>query len=75
MASTLFQTPTPKPNGNSIFNVINMVKNMGNPSALAQNLMQNNPDFNDFVNNNQGKTLEQIANENGIDYNLIKRFM
>lgn len=75
MPSSLFQTPKPNQGGNSIFNVINMVKNMRNPSSLAQSLMQNNPDFQQFVNNNQGKSLEQIANENGIDYNLIKRYM
>jgi hypothetical protein len=43
----------------------------GNPEAFAQRLMQNNPQFANFVRQNQGKTLQQIATENGIDPNML----
>lgn len=47
----------------------------GNPQAMYQSLMQGNPQFAEFVRSNQGKTPEQIARENGIDYGIVKRFM
>jgi hypothetical protein len=37
--------------------------------------MQTNPQFRQFVNANQGKTLEQIATSYGIDFNAIKAYM
>lgn len=43
----------------------------GNPEAFAQRLMQTNPQFADFVRQNQGKSLQQIAIENGIDPSVL----
>jgi hypothetical protein len=79
MASSLFggQTNTVLGGNNSIFNRINAVKNLigGNPQGVYENLLQTNPQFAEFVRANQGKTPEQIAQENGIDINAIKTFM
>ena len=47
----------------------------GNPEAFAQRLMQNNPQFADFVRQNQGKSPQQIAADYGVDYNLISQFL
>ena len=47
----------------------------GNPQAAYEQLMRNNPKFAEFVRANQGKTPEQIASENGIDYSVVRRFM
>jgi hypothetical protein len=47
----------------------------GDPQTMYQSLMQSNPQFAEFVRSNQGKTPEQIAQENGIDYGVVKRFM
>ena len=44
----------------------------GNPQGMYDQMMQNNPQFADFVRRNQGKSAEQIARENGIDPNLLK---
>lgn len=41
------------------------------PEAAYQMLMQSNPKFRNFVNENRGKTPEQIASENGIDLEQI----
>ena len=57
--------------------IVSQLKAMakGNPSALYSRLMQTNPQFARFVEDNQGKTPEQIAKENGIDYNYLRRFL
>lgn len=46
-----------------------------NPQAIFQNLMQSNPQFQKFMNDNQGKSLDQIAKENGIDPAILHRFI
>lgn len=46
-----------------------------NPQQLAQTFAQRNPQFAEFVRQNQGKTPEQIAFENGIDMNMVRELM
>lgn len=43
-----------------------------NPDDLYRELIQNNPQFRQFVEQNKGKTIEQIAQENGINPNFLK---
>lgn len=43
--------------------------------AVFNNLMKNNPQFAKFVEDNKGKTPEQIAQENNIDMSIVKRLM
>lgn len=38
-------------------------------------MMQTNPQFKIFVEQNKGKSVEQIAKEHNIDMNLLKQFM
>lgn len=47
----------------------------GNPEQIAQSLMQQNPQFKAFVEANKGKTPEQVARENGIDFSQIAGLM
>lgn len=47
----------------------------GNPEQMAQQMIQNNPQFRQFVEANKGKTPEQVAKENGIDLNQIMEMM
>lgn len=47
----------------------------GNPQGMYEQLMRTNPQFADFVRQNQGKTPEEIAREHGIDYGMIQRFL
>lgn len=44
-----------------------------NPQAFAENLMRSNPQFRQFVEVNKGKSVEQIAQENGIDMSLLRQ--
>lgn len=68
--------------GNPILNRLNDSQNnttQNNGSfwdKLFNNMMQSNPQFRDFVNANQGKTPEQIMQENNISqdqFNAAKR--
>ena len=73
----ILQALTSRQNSNSMMDTINMVSKAanGNPNALFDRMMQSNPQFKSFVEQNQGKTPEQIAKENGIDINAVLRMM
>ena len=43
----------------------------GNSEQIAQQMLQNNPNFAAFMRRNQGKTPQQVAKENGIDLNSL----
>lgn len=47
----------------------------GNPEQIAQQMMQNNPQFRQFIEANKGKTPEQVAREYGVDLNQLKSMM
>ena len=57
-------------NSEKIKNVIKMLRS-GNPEQIAQNLMAQNPQFRSFMQQNQGKSPEQVAKEHGIDISQI----
>ena len=47
----------------------------GNPDAMFRQMMQNNPQFAQFVQENQGRTPEQIAQAYGIDVGMLNQLM
>ncbi len=57
-----------------MMNIINILKN-GNPNAIYNQMLNNDPQFRSFVDQNKGKTPEQIAEDYGIDINQIKSFL
>lgn len=65
-------------NGNNkmaqVASVMRMLKS-GNPEQIAQQMMQSNPQFRQFVEQNKGKTPEQVAREYGIDLSQLKGMM
>ena len=65
-----------QPQGNSLFSRLNQIRGMlsGDPDAMYRQMMQNNPQFAKFVMDNQGKTPDQIAQENGIDMDQVRQF-
>lgn len=70
--------PRPQSNQtNGIFARLNEAQRLvnGDPQSAFQSLMRTNPQFAQFVYANQGKTPEQIATENGIDYSMVRKFM
>lgn len=60
---------------NGLVNIMRLLKS-GNPEQIAQQMMQQNPKFKQFIESNKGKTPEQVAKENGVDlsqfYSLLK---
>lgn len=57
-----------------IMNIMKMLKS-GNPEQIGKNLMQKNPQFRAFMEQNHGKTPEQAAKELGIDFGQISSLM
>ena len=57
-----------------VANLMKMLRS-GNPEQIAQQMMQNNPQFRQFVEANRGKTPEQVAREHGIDLSQFKSMM
>lgn len=51
--------------------LLSRLMSAGNPNRLYQDLMSNNEQFRNFVNQNQGKSPEQIAQEYGVNLNPI----
>ena len=45
------------------------------PRQVTQLFAQRNPQFAAFVQQNQGKSLDQIAAENGIDMSMVRELM
>ena len=62
---------------NKMGQVANLMKMLrsGNPDQIAQQMMQNNPQFRQFVEENKGKTPEQVAQEHGFDLSQLKSMM
>lgn len=79
MASTLFGNNNPIPTRNTpmqqLGDLAEMIRSSGNPDKVAQLLMRKNPQFANFVQANRGKTPQQIARENGIDWGIIQQLM
>lgn len=59
---------------NNIVELVSSLRN-GNPDAIYRQMMNTNPQFKKFIQDNQGKSPEQIAYENGIDMNSIQQFL
>lgn len=57
-----------------VMRVMKMLRS-GNPEQIARQMMQNNPQFRQFVEANKGKTPEQVAREYGVDLNQLKSMM
>lgn len=62
------------PQANGLANIMRLLKS-GNPEQIAQQMMQQNPKFREFMKANKGKSPEQVAQENGIDLSMLKNMM
>ena len=73
MASSLFGQ---QQSSGGLFARLNQIKGLmsGDPQAMYQQMMQSNPQFAQFVRDNQGKSPEQIAAEHGIDMGQVRQF-
>lgn len=64
-----------------IRNMVNLIKNAGNPQALLNNMISQNPQMKQaiqYVNDNGGNpkaAFEKLAKEKGIDPNEIQKMI
>ena len=72
------RTPTPQSNPMAMMGQIRQTMSMlrgQDPRQVAQLMAQRNPQFAAFLQQNHGKTPEQIAAENGIDMSFVRELM
>lgn len=62
-----------RPNNNMI-GLLSALKG-GNPEMMFRQMMNSNPQFRQFVEQNKDKSPEQIAQEYGVDINLLQQFI
>lgn len=62
----LFQAMSGGGKMQQVSGLMQMLKS-GNPQQIAMQMMQTNPQFRQFMEQNKGKDPMQIAKENGID--------
>lgn len=63
---------------NNLFSRVATIKRMlsgQNPQQVMANLLQTNPQFAQFMNENRGKSPEQIAREHGIDFEMLQNLL
>lgn len=51
--------------------ILQNLNKKNNPNNMFSNMLNSNPQFRQFVEENKGKSPEQIAKEHGIDYNEV----
>lgn len=74
MMGSLPRTNSPIANGLNSFGKIQQIMNMlrgGNPAEIAANMARQNPEFAKFVEANKNKSVQDLANEYGIDLNIL----
>jgi hypothetical protein len=63
---------------NQMMAQISQLKQMmrgGNPNAMMQMMAQRNPQFAQFMRDNQGKTPEQVAKDYGLDWGEVQQML
>ena len=75
MPSSIFggngNTSSLDPRPSALSDIMQQMRTM-TPEGLAQRMMSENPQFRQFVEQNQGKSPEQIAREHGVDLNKFR---
>ena len=56
-------------------NGIKQMMNGQNPDTVMKLFAQKNPQFAQFLRDNQGKSPQQIAQEYGLDWNMVQGFL
>lgn len=56
-------------------NGIKQMMNWQNPDTVMKLFAQKNPQFAQFLRGNQGKSPQQIAQDYGLDWNMIQGFL
>ena len=68
----------PMNNMRQMMQMVNGIKQMmngQNPDTVMKLFSQKNPQFAQFLRDNQGKSPQQIAQDYGIDWNMVQGFL
>ena len=68
----------PMVNMRQMMQMVNGIKQMmngQNPDTVMKLFAQKNPQFAQFLRDNQGKSPQQIAQEYGLDWNMVQGFL
>ena len=68
----------PMNNMRQMMQMVNGIKQMmngQNPDTVMKLFAQKNPQFDQFLRDNQGKTPQQIAQDYGLDWNMVQGFL
>ena len=68
----------PMNNMRQMMQMVNGIKQMmngQNPDTVMKMFAQKNPQFAQFLQDNQGKSPQQIAQDYGLDWNMVQGFM
>ena len=73
----LMTSMNPMGNMRQMMQMVGSIKQMmsgQNPDVVMKLFAQKNPQFAQFVKDNQGKSPEQIAKDYGLDWNIVQNF-
>ena len=68
----------PMNNMRQMMQMVNGIKKMmngQNPDTVMKLFAQKNPQFAQFLRDNQGKSPEQIARDYGLDWSMVQNFL
>ena len=68
----------PMNNMRQMMQMVNGIKQMmngQNPDTVIKMFAQKNPQFAQFLRDNQGKSPQQIAQDYGLDWNMVQGFL
>ena len=68
----------PMNNMRQMMQMVNGIKQMmngKNPDTVMKLFAQKNPQFAQFLRDNQGKSPQQIAQDYGLDWNMVQGFL
>ena len=68
----------PMNNMRQMMQMVNGIKQMmngQNPDTVMKLFAQKNPQFAQFLRDNHGKSPQQIAQEYGLDWNMVQNFL
>ena len=68
----------PMNNMRQMMQMVNGIKQMmngQNPDTVMKLFAQKNPQFAQFLQDNQGKSPQQIAKDYGLDWNMVQNFL
>ena len=74
----LMTSMNPMGNMRQMMQMVGSIKQMmsgQNPDVVMKLFAQKNPQFAQFVKDNNGKSPEKIAKDYGLDWNVIKQFL